>query len=173
MAYGDRRAWATITLADGSRVTGQIPNGGSLTDNTLAYTLPPMEALVQEIQAGNYISQPALAGLSPLTGSFSFVSSRAALLGGIWKEYSWEIEEDLETAGQPIVVQSVEMTGKLRRVDLGTFTMGAQEVRAVQLEYRLDRYKLMQPAASDPVWDIDIPNKIFRQLGEDIFPQRA
>ena len=101
------------------------------------------------------------------------VSARAALMGGIWKEYSFEIDEHLETPGETTVVQSFEATGRLRRVDPGTFTMGAQEVRPVTFEYRLSRYRLIKAGVAEPVWDIDIPNKVFKQLGEDIFPVAA
>ena len=171
MAYSRRRAWARVTLDDGSRVVGQIPNGASLTDDTLAYTLPPLEGLLTEVQAGNYMAQPAPSGLAVMNLALSLVTVKAALLGGIFKTYSFEIEEDLESAGQPsVVVLSAECTGILQRAGLATFTMGAQEVRGINLNYRLDVFKLQEADVADPTWDIDVPKKRFYHLGEPIFP---
>ena len=168
MAYENRRAWAQVFLTDGSVVAGEVPR--DLTDNSLLYTLPVVEGLFTEVQAGNYITQPGKSGLSPLTYNLSLVSVYAGLIGGTFKEYSFEMEEILETQGEPdVVLLHAECTGMLRRSELATFTMGAQEVRGVNLEYRLDVYKLT--VGANVAHDIDIPNKVFRQNGEDIFPQ--
>lgn len=170
MPYNNRRAWSEVTLASGLRVAGEIPRG-SLTDDTLAYTLPPLEGQITEVQAGNYAAQPAKSGIGPLNLSMSFVSAYAGMLGGLFKDYSFEIEEILETYGEPDTpVLTVEATGMLLRAELATFTMGAQEVRGINLNYRLSVYKLQQEG--NVTWDIDIPNKIFQHLGEDIFPTR-
>ncbi len=173
MPYQKRRAWAKITLDDGSVVTGEIANGDELTDDTLSYTLPDMEVVLAEIQAGNYMNDFAASGLAALTLAMSLVSAYAALLGGLNKLYSFEIEELLETPGDPsstTVVQTAECGGILRRVSPGTFTMGGSEIRPTTLEYRLRRYKLEQAGIGAAMWDIDIDKKIFQHMGEDIFP---
>ena len=176
MPYQKRRAWAKITLDDGSVVTGEIANGDDLTDDTLSYTLPDMEVELAEIQAGNYMANFSGSGLAGLTFIMALVSSSAALLGGINKVYSFEVEELLETPEAPVpvtVVQTVEASGLLRRASLGTFTMRGSEIRPLTLEYRLRVYKLEQANLANAVWDIDIPKNIYKAYGEDIFPTFA
>ena len=176
MPYQKRRGWAKITLDDGSVVTAEIANGDELTDDTLSYTLPDVEVELAEIQAGNYMADFSGSGLAGLTFSMSLVSSAAALLGGINRAQSFEVEELLETPGSPdptTVIQTVEASGLLRRASPGTFTMRGSEIRPITLEYRLRVYKLEQAGLSEPVWDIDIPNKVYQAYGRDIFPAFA
>ena len=165
------RKFARITLEEGTVVPAELANNSEITAQVQDVTYP--EIAVAELNApGDKADYPLTGKLQPMNLVMVMTSIHAALLAGVGKEYSFEYEETLVTprsASRPML--TMDVTGILLRTNLANLNLANDEIRPVTYNYRLLAYKLVKGDVDEPVYDIDIPARIYRQNGEDMFPE--
>ena len=165
------RKFARITLEAGTAVPAELANNSDITAQVQDVTYP--EIAVAELNAGGAKADYPITGkLQPMNLVMIMTSIHAGLLAGVGKEYSFEYEETLVTprsTTRPML--TMDVTGILLRTNFNNLNLANDEIRPVTYNYRLLAYKLVKGDVAEPIYDIDIPAGIYRQNGEDMFPE--